>query len=417
MFGIFIGGQLDLLRDKATLFIVVLFPTILVFILGTLLGNLDNPDRTVEPFRLAYVMDSDDPATGAVAQAIIDRFDEVEQVEFIELDEVASAERQLAQGELGAVVVFTEPFGIEIHEGGDSAQNRVVRAIFEGVARLHASTTVAGAALREAAQTGDAQGTTPPATTAAPPAGAQAPAGEPGTAAPATTTPPPSSFDPTAPTTTDTSAAPPRVEEATYGVTRTMMDYYAVTMIVMMFFMGSASAGAATFYQMRRDGTLRRVLASPLNRTSVYLQLLLSQFPMNIVQVGIVMVVSSGLFGAHYALTWQLNVLLFVALAVAGFAFSSLFLLLGMFLRVNPLVAIIPLMWVVLFLSGTFSKEIFVEGLTPLMPPWLIQNAAFDLTLFGRTGQMTVVLVVSLALIAASTLVGNLIFRRKEVAS
>lgn len=397
MFGIFIGGQLDLLRDKATLFIVVLFPTILVFILGTLLGNLDNPDRTVEPFRLAYVMDSDDPATGAVAQAIIDRFDEVEQVEFIELDEVASAERQLAQGELGAVVVFTEPFGIEIHEGGDSAQNRVVRAIFEGVARLHASTTVAGAALREAAQTGAAQGTTPP--TAAPPAAAAPPAGA------------------QAPTTTDTSAAPPRVEEATYGVTRTMMDYYAVTMIVMMFFMGSASAGAATFYQMRRDGTLRRVLASPLNRTSVYLQLLLSQFPMNIVQVGIVMVVSSGLFGAHYALTWQLNVLLFVALAVAGFAFSSLFLLLGMFLRVNPLVAIIPLMWVVLFLSGTFSKEIFVEGLTPLMPPWLIQNAAFDLTLFGRTGQMTVVLVVSLALIAASTLVGNLIFRRKEVAS
>jgi ABC-2 type transport system permease protein len=212
-------------------------------------------------------------------------------------------------------------------------------------------------------------------------------------------------------------ASPVRVEEKSYGVTRTMMDYYAITMIVMIFFFGSANAAASTFYQMRRDGTLRRLIASPVSKTSAYLQLLLSNVPLNILQVAVVMLVSTSLFGVHYAATWQLNVLLFVMLAVVGVAFSSLFLLFGMFIRVNPLIPIMPVMWALLFLSGTFSKEIFVPGLTEFMPPYLIQTAAFDLTLFGHTGRAAVALAVSSALIVLSTLVGSLVFNRKDVAS
>jgi ABC-2 type transport system permease protein len=365
--GIFIGQQKELLRDKAALFMSLLFPTLLVFILGTLLGNLDNPDRAVEPFRLAYVINSDEPATVQTVQAIIEQFDSAEQVEFTQLDSLADIEQPLAEGELGAVVEFKEPFAIQIHEGKDPTQNRVVRTIFEGVARLHASVTVVM-----------------------------------------------TSADLTALTPAD---SPVRVQEQTYGVSRTMMDYYAITMIVMIFFLGSASAAASTFYQMRKDGTLRRTLASPTNRVSVYLQLLISNIPLNILQVGVVMIVSSAFLGVHYAATWQLNLLLFTMLAVAGTAFSSLFLLLGMFIKVNPTVAILPLMWVLLFLSGTFSKEIFVPGLTELMPPYLIQTAAFDLTLFGHTGQALAVLAASGALIIISTFIGNFIFSRKDVTS
>jgi ABC-2 type transport system permease protein len=408
MFGIFIGEQKGLLRDRATMFIVMLFPALLVFILGTLLGNLDNPDRTVDPFRLAYVIDSTELTTVATAETVVAEFDEVEQVSFVEYDDLASVAPQLESGAVGAVVVFTEPFAIEIHEGLDPTQNRVVHTIFEGVARLHGSITVAGEVLQSAASaqaTGSASvqvaGTeTPQATDAAP---AQATGS-------ASAQPLPSSLDPAA----LTSGA--RVEEKTYGVTRTMMDYYAITMIVMMFFMASASSGASTFYEMRKDGTLRRILTSPLNRTSVYLQLLVSKLPMNIVQVGIVMAASALLFGAHYAASWQLNVLLFAMLTVAGFAFSALFLLIGMFLRVNPLIFIIPVMWAVLFCSGTFSKEIFIPNFTPFMPSYLIQTAAFDLTLFGNTGQAFGVCAVSLALIVLSTVAGTLILRRREAA-
>jgi ABC-2 type transport system permease protein len=406
MFGVFIGEQKGLLRDRATLFIILAFPLILVFILGTLLGNLDNPDGKVEPFRLAYVVDSTDATTITTAETVIAQFDEVEQVTFVEYDDLASVAPRLADGEVGVAVVFTEPFAIEIHEGLDPIENRTARVIFEDVARLHGSITVAtealqdAAALQGAAAVAAAQG----ATEAAPSAAATAQAVE---AAPSALP----SFDPAA------FMSSVRVEEKTYGVTRTMMDYYAITMIVMMFFMSSAASGAATFYETRKDGTLRRILASPLNRTSLYLQLLVSKLPMNIVQVGIVMVVSTALFGAHYAASWQLNVLLFVTLTVVGFAFSALFLLVGMFLRVNPLVLIIPVMWVLLFCSGTFSKEIFIPNFTPFMPPYLIQTAAFDLTLFGNTGPVLGVLAVSLVLIVLSTVVGTLILRRREAVS
>jgi ABC-2 type transport system permease protein len=361
MSGIFISEQKALLRDKAQMFMITLFPTILVFILGTMLASLDNPDEVLEPFQLAYVIDSDDPVTAATAEAVIAQFDDVEQVVFVEYKSFAATGSRLADGELGAVVVFTEPFAIEIHEGSDSIQNRAVHTIFEGVARLHASVVVAGAP--------------------------------------------------------EPLASKSRVEEATYGVTRTMMDYYAITMIVMMFFMGSALAGASTFYRMRRDGTLRRILASPLSRTSAYLQLLASQIPLNIMQVGIVMIISTSLFGAHYASDWQSNALLFAMLGLAGFASSSLFFLLGIFVRINPLIVIMPVMWVVLFLSGTFSKEIFIPVLSPLMPPYAIQTAAFDLTLFGHTGPAITVLVVSLVVVVVSTIVGNLLLGRKGVAS
>jgi ABC-2 type transport system permease protein len=405
MSGIFISEQKALLRDKAQMFMITLFPTILVFILGTMLASLDNPDEVVEPFRLAYVIDSDDPVTTATAETVIAQFDEVEQVAFVEYDSLAATGSRLADGELGAVVVFTEPFGIEIHEGSDSIQNRAVHTIFEGVARLHASIMVAsvppqGIPVGEGAQGADV------------PAGA-IPGAAQDAAAPATPgAPSPSaSFDP------DALASTSRVEEATYGVTRTMMDYYAITMIVMMFFMGSALAGASTFYRMRRDGTLRRVLASPLSRTSAYLQLLASQIPLNIMQVGIVMIISTSLFGAHYASDWQSNALLFAMLGLAGFASSSLFFLLGIFVRINPLIIIMPVMWVVLFLSGTFSKEIFIPVLSPLMPPYAIQTAAFDLTLFGHTGPAITVLVVSLVVVVVSTIVGNLLLGRKGVAS
>jgi ABC-2 type transport system permease protein len=379
MFSIFIGQQLELLRDKATLFFVLLFPSALVFVLGTMLVNLDNPDMEVEPFELAYVIDSDDPVTVGMAEAVIAQFDEVEQIEFTAYDNLASVEGQLARGELGAAVLFTEPFAIEIHEGQSATKNHAVRTIFEGVARLHGSVTAASAAA--AAQ---------PTQLAA----VSAPTADP---VPLNT--------------------PLRVEEKTYGVSRTMMDYYAVTMIVMMFFMGSATAGAMTFYSLRKDGTLQRLVASPQSRVSSYLQILLGQLPLNLATVAIVMLVSSTLFGAQYASSWQLNVLLLVMLAVAGFAFSALFLVLGMFIRVNPMVVLMPAMWIVLFLSGTYSKEIFVDGLTQLMPPYLIQTAAFDLTLFGNIGQAIMVLAVSFAVIVASTLVGAALFNRKDVTS
>jgi ABC-2 type transport system permease protein len=375
MFSIFKGAQIELLRSKFTLFFSLLFPSLMVFILGTMLTNLDNPEGTIRPFELAYIIDSDDPVTVRTAETVVAQFEDVEQVNFVESASLVSAEQRLKEGELGAVVVFAEPFGIEIREGLDETQNRAVRSIFDGVARLYGTINVVMSKASD--------GTDPSALVASSLASLE--------------------------------IAPVRVEEKTYGISRTMIDYYAISMVVMIFFMSSAISSASTFYGQRRDGTLRRVLASPQSRVSVYLQMVLQSIPQNLVQILVVMLVSVAVFDAHYAATWQLNVLLFVMLFAVGFAVSSIFLVLGIFIRVNPMLVIMPVMWVLLFMSGTFSKQIFIPGVTTVSPPYLVQTAAFDLTLFGNIGPSVVVLFVSLALIAVSTLVGCMLINRKEL--
>jgi ABC-2 type transport system permease protein len=380
MFSIFKGAQIELWRSKINLFFILLFPSLLIFILGTMLTNLDNPEWTIEPFELAYVIDSEDPVTVRTAETVIAQFEDVEQVNFSESASLASVQRRLEEGELGAVVVFTEPFGIEIHEGSSATrsgatQNRAVRSLFDGVARLYGTINVV---MSEAS----------------------------------------GGVDPSALVTSSLASldvAPVRVEEKTYGISRTMIDYYAITMIIMMFLMGNTNSGASTFYSQRKDGTLRRILASPQSRVSVYLQMVLQSVPYNLLQILVAMSVSVIFFDAHYAATWQLNVLLFVMLLAVGLAVSSLFLAIGIFIRVNPMLVLVPVTWALLFVSGTFSKQIFIPGVTTVSPPYLVQTAAFDLTLFGNIGPSVVVLLVSLAVIAVSTLVGCILINRKEL--
>ena len=417
MFSIFIGSQIGLFRDRASMFFIAIFPTLLVLILGTMLASLDNPDTVIESMEIAYYVNSDDAEIEATVEAIIGEFDDIEQVRFVACTDLAEAKSQLEQGNITSLVVFNEPFAIEIHDGLKPIENKAVHSIFTSISRIHGcALTVMNAAVADfMAAMSSSSSALPPSGfaqdgSALPPSASNLPPG--GSAA---------SFDPSIPdiqipdisTLLDGS----RVEEKDYGVSRTMMDYYAITMIVMMFFMGSFFGGAMVFYEGRKDGTLRRLLASPLSRTSIYLQHMVSQVPLNLVQILIIMLISSTFFGAHYAATWQLNLFLFVVLFFTGLACSSVALLIGIFIRVNPTLLLMPVIWPVLFLCGTFQSDISIPGVSEHLPPTIIQQAAFDLTLFGETSRCVTVLLVSVVVIIVATAIGSVIFNKREVAS
>ena len=398
MFSIFKGFQIDIARDKGTLFFTAIFPTLMVFILGTMLASLDNPDSVIKPIEIAYYIDSEDPYVESTAKRIIDEFDGIEQITFTLSADPSQTKLQLERGEMTSLVVFKDALDIEIYDGLNLIENRAVHSIFTSVTRMYGSMSAISsmamldylAALPE-----------------------QSSAQIPGPGASALNVAIIDSATADISTLLDGS----RVSEKNYGISRTMIDYYAVTMIVMMLFMGSFMSGASAFYDSKKNGTLRRVLVSPLKRSSVFLQYMLSMIPLNLVQIIIVMVFSSTFFGAHYAMGWQLNVLLFAMLFVAGLACSSISLIIGIFIRFNPMVLLMPVMWPLLFLCGTFSKDISIPGVSEYLPPSLIQSAAFDLTLFGKTSSSLAVLLVSLVIVVAAAIVGSLLFNRKEVAS
>jgi ABC-2 type transport system permease protein len=200
------------------------------------------------------------------------------------------------------------------------------------------------------------------------------------------------------------------------GYSRSMLDYYAVTMIVMIMFMGGALGGAATLYEDRMNHTLARVVVSPRNRASIYIQTVIGKLPQSLMQVLSVMLVSTLFFGAHYADTARGNFILFFMLLMASMAVSAVAMILGMLVKFNPTAILMSITWVLLFLSGSFSKEVRIPGFTEHSPPYLLQAAAFDLTVFGREGKCLTALAVSTGILVIATLLGAKLFNRKGFA-
>ncbi|GHT79393.1 permease [Actinomycetota bacterium] len=422
-----------LVRDRGNLFFILLFPSLLVLVLGNALASFDNAENPIEPFTVEYKVNTTDSNSLMAIDAFVNEVNKSETVTFLLVQDdnsilggetssetsgeipVSSAEK-LKQGTIAAFVVFTQasaqsptqattqapvqPLGIELYEGLDSAQNRAVNMILEGFSAQTGAYNALAQSYTQAQLGGDSIDNF--------------------------------ASDPTIPNSALASNAlvsqqiiaqqladiPPTtnmVSSTTAGYQRSMLDYYAVTMIVMILVMGGSIGGASLLYDRRKEGTLRRELSTASSRTQIYLQFLLETLLQNIIQVSAVMLCSVLLFGAHYGATWQDNLLLFTMLLAAGMAISALFLIVGLFINLNPVAILMPTAWVFLFLSGTFSRPIKIPGLSEYMPTSIVQNAAFDITIFGNTQAAFTVLIVSICIIVAATALGTVLFNRKEV--
>ena len=358
---------LTLIRDKGSLFFVMLFPSLLVFLLGNLLMHLDNADNVIDPITMHITVQTEDRFEISAIEALSDALNSNVSLNIVDDQDHEAAMEAVDKNIAAAAVLFTEPFAIEVYQGHDKIQNRAVDSIFRSFARQ-----VAG--LKTLAE-----------------------------------------VNPQALVGAANLASEDLVKQKEFGYNRNMLDYYAVVMIVMILFMGGAIGGASTLYDSRRDGSLQRMLVSPKSRTTMYIQSVLGATPQNILQVVCVMGFSVALFGAHYADTPGDNILLFVTLFIVGLSITALFMIVGLFIKVNPTLVLMPFMWILMFISGTFSKEIYIRGVSELSPIWQIQNAAFDLTVFGRPEKCLWVIAISFGLLLLFTFIGALLFNRKGV--
>jgi ABC-2 type transport system permease protein len=314
--------------------------------------------------------------TDAAAVAGIGQFtkalDETDGIKLISSDDFSAAKISVNEKKSDAAVLLKEPFEIEVYQGLDNIKNRAAKMIFEGFARSYGVVSAVyemtpdkvQAAVRDASDSADAL-----------------------------------------------------LKDYDLGYSRSMLDYYAVTMIVMIMFMGGALGGASSLYEERNNHTLARMIVSPKNRINIYIQLIMGKLPQSVVQVLAVMLVSTIFFGAHYANTVFQNIILFLMLLIASMAISAVAMILGILVKFNPTALLLSVMWVLLFLSGSFSKEVSIPGFTEYSPPYLIQAAAFDLTVFGREGKSLIVMAVSVAILIVATVFGARLFNRKGFAA
>jgi len=374
-------GARSLFRDKMAFFFAMIFPIVMTFFLGNMLSNYDNPDSSIDAIGIAWTEGTAGSAESESVAAFMDALKDNDNLKFTGEKNADAAMRAVKDGRCDVAMIFGSPLDITVYEGKDAIKNRAVALIAQSFSREYAAYATAAQADSEAfAQRMAKQ--TEGATSGLP----------------------------------ESKKADDLTEDRDLGVNRSMMDFYAVTMIVMIAFMGGGIGGASEMYFLRKNGVMRRLTLSPTKHSRIFLDNVVGVIPQNILQAIVMMIPCVLIFGAHYAKTPTDNLLLFAYFVVLGSAVTALFMLVGLFIKANPMLPLMAAMWILLFISGTFNREINIPGLTEYLPMNIAQQAAFDLTLFGRPERVLTVMIVCAGILAVSCVCGSLVLKRKEIA-
>ncbi len=364
MLSIILNETRALMRDKVSMFFLLFFPLLMIYMLGTFLQNIDVADYEIGEIQLGAVLETEDMAFDSFL-AELESENDVVLTQSHDLDALLA---KVDSDALNAAVHLDENGEIVLYTGTDATRNRALRIMLESFLYLNDTYTAC------VTETGDFTVL--------------------------------SQLQPT-----EVSFS----EAKELGMERSMIDYYAVAMVVMIMFMGSTISGASSFQNEDSNRTAARLVLTGTSRVKIFIGKVIGTLPVIFLQIGVVMIVSVLFFDAHYAANLPDNLLLFAMLFIGTLPLTALGMLIGIVSKVPPAAIFQPLSWTLLFFSGSFSKEIYVEGFSNICPPYLIQQAAFDLTLFSRPDSALTVIAVSLVCFVVFSALGILAFSRKEL--
>lgn len=327
---VFLSIWREFKRQKANLFFTVFFPAILVFILGTLLEQWNLAEYDISQIRAAYIAGEEYPAF----ELFLEELEQKKMLTVVRGETEKTALEKIG-GDLAAVIVYDAQSGeIVLHQGSDKIVNRAIHIMLQSYSTMEKAVMLCyqnGIMVEMEAE-----------------------------------------------------STQQYVTAKKLGVQRSMMDYYAVCMLVMILFMGGSISGAACFYDFKQAGLFRRTAITPASKIKVFVQMLLGNLPMAAIEIGAIMLCSTFFFGAKYCVNFQGNVALILFFGIIALMTSAFGAIVGLLVRSNPVIVLMPLNWVMMFFGGTFAKEVYIEGISNRMPSYVIQQAAFDLTLFGN---------------------------------
>lgn len=367
MFNIVIMETKAFLRDKTNLFFLILFPAMLVFVLGSLMSSADKAEEAIGDIKIQYLLET---KNSYEKESVINFFEAVGEnssITFEKSNDLAKARELAAEDVIAAAVVFSgDPMKIQVYEGTNQIKNRTVKAILES---FRQTSKAVSAVISQAPEK--------------------------------------------ASNINESALATDYIQAKNLGVNRTMMDYYAVSMVTMIGFM-SALGGASAFVGERQNKTINRMILAPQNRISLFLQKILGMVPQAVVQITVIMLVSVLVFKAHYASNIIDNLFLFLFFLIMTLCMNSIGAVVGLMVKTSPMVVLMPVIWLMLFFGGTFAKTVNIKGLTEVMPNYLIQQAAFDLAIFGNYRKAVVVMISCSIIMVMALIFGSFLFSRKE---
>lgn len=346
------------MRSGGGLFFALFFPSLCTFFLGTFLEKIDVSDAAVGEISVAYCTENAD----AISAAAFEEFILGLEKDGVIIAEKISSEQASEVAKNNSAAVVMDGSDITIYCGNNDIKNRTVKALLDSYVQV-SGTYMAAASVDPAALMNIRD--------------------------------------------TDTDESYVRGKD--FGKSRTMMDYYAVSMAVMIVFMGSCMSGANAYSDEHNYCTMTRLEASPVSRMKIYIGKIIGSMPMLILQISAIMLTSTLLFGAKYCSTVGGNIMLAVMLICCSMAALAAGMLLNLLLPKVPAPAILmPVIWMMLFYSGVFARPIKIEGFSDILPPYLMNQAAFDLTVFSRYEKAVQVTICALIIFAVLACIGAL---------
>lgn len=365
MFQIVIKEMKEFFRDKTNLFFFLMFPIALIFLLGNLLTSMDQAEEAIGKIDLQYMIQTENPYQVMAINNFIQAMSDNQIINFYEAKDVSEAKKLAGKDKITALIIFQgDPLEINIYEGSSHVKNRTVGALMNGFIQTNQSIM---AVLK----------------------------------------------------TTPTTLVLPEGEERNYieqknlGVNRTMIDYYAVSMLAMISFM-SMLLGAGAFVGERQNKTMNRLIIAPQSRVFLFLQKILGMVPQVAIQIAVIMLISVFVFQANYAATLQNNLYLFFMFFIFTLSMIAVGSVVGIIIKTNPMIILMPILWIMMFFGGTYSKQVYVKGFTELMPIYQLQQAAFDLAVFGRFGKANIAILIFFAILIVALGLGAYLFSKKE---
>lgn len=337
-------------RAPAVVFLSVLFPSLCTFFLGTLLEDVVDSDNVVGDISIAYRVE--ESVSTIAFEKFITALNEESVLTADKVDKIPEK-----PGDYSAMVELVGS-EITIYNGADAIKNRTVKALIDGFNQTAGAYTVVAVNdpwVIDEISISDEDFTTP----------------------------------------------------KDFGRTRTMMDYYAVAMAVVIVVFGAVMGGSSAYTNERSYNTLARLDGAPVGKTTVYFSKIIGSIPMILLQSAAVMIISTVCFGAHYCASLAENLLLFAMFVCSSLAILAVGILLDLFIKGRALMPILMVTsWAMLFFSGAFQPDISLGAISEYLPPRIILNAAFDLTVFSRTGQAVSVIVWSLVIFVVLIFIG-----------
>ena len=197
-------------RSPANVFMGLLFPVLLVFFLGTMLQNLDIADYDIGEIKLQYSVAQTDEQSGKAFAEFLDN------ISMIKAEKASDEKTALSLTDKGDIDAYIELENGEIllYGGRNEIANRALGSV------LNSFIAITDTYYKIA------------------------------------------STDPSLLMNTEADTEKSFVEQDGLGVTRSMMDYYAVSMAVMMIFMSHMIMGSTALKDEERIFTLQRLYLS-----------------------------------------------------------------------------------------------------------------------------------------------------------